>query len=166
MMPITNILTIAGSDSGGGAGIQADMKVFSALRTYGASVITALTAQHTQGVTAIYIPPPEFIRTQLDAVFSDMCIDTVKIGMLANAEVIHSVAGALRHWRLPYVVLDTVMLAKGGHTLLVNDAIHAMRENLFLLADLITPIYPNRQPYLICGWPRVKKWWCRKEKPY
>lgn len=142
-MPIANILTIAGSDSGGGAGIQADLKTFSALGTYGASVITALTAQNTRGVTAIHVPPPEFIRAQLDAVFTDIRIDAVKIGMLANAEVIHTVADALRHWRPPYIVLDTVMIAKSGHALLQQESIEALRETLLPLADLLTPNLPE-----------------------
>ncbi len=97
---IANVLTIAGSDSGGGAGIQADLKTFSALGAYGASVITALTAQNTRGVQAIHITPPEFVAAQLAAVFEDIRIDAVKIGMLANAETVRAVAESLRRYKL------------------------------------------------------------------
>ncbi|WP_429267563.1 bifunctional hydroxymethylpyrimidine kinase/phosphomethylpyrimidine kinase [Paraburkholderia sp. EB58] len=141
--PIPNVLTIAGSDSGGGAGIQADLKAFSALGAYGASVITALTAQNTRGVTAIHTPDPAFITAQLDAVFDDIRIDAVKIGMLANAHVARAVADALRRYRPKHVVLDTVMISKSNHALLAPDAVAVVRDELLPLADLLTPNLPE-----------------------
>lgn len=140
---IVNALTIAGSDSGGGAGIQADIKTFSALGAYGASVITALTAQNTQGVRGVLAIAPDFVRAQCEAVFDDIRIDSVKCGMLANTDVIETVARCIEHYRPPVFVLDTVMVAKGGDVLLGGDAIGAMRERLMPLADLITPNLPE-----------------------
>jgi hydroxymethylpyrimidine/phosphomethylpyrimidine kinase len=140
---IPHALTIAGSDSGGGAGIQADLKTFSALGAYGMSVITALTAQNTRGVQSVHTPPPEFVRAQCDAVFEDIRVDAVKLGMLANADIIRAVAAALAHWAPPFVVLDPVMIAKGGHPLLQQDATVAMRDELLPLASLITPNLPE-----------------------
>ncbi|MBN3762872.1 bifunctional hydroxymethylpyrimidine kinase/phosphomethylpyrimidine kinase [Burkholderia sp. Ac-20365] len=141
--PIPNVLTIAGSDSGGGAGIQADLKAFSALGAYGASVITALTAQNTRGVTAIHTPDPGFITAQLDAVFDDIRIDAVKIGMLANAGIVRAVADALRRHKPQHVVLDTVMISKSNHALLAPEAVDAVRSELLPLADLLTPNLPE-----------------------
>lgn len=141
MNPIA--LTIAGSDSGGGAGIQADLKTFSALGVYGCSVITALTAQNTRAVTAIHDVPPDFVRAQIDAVFDDIRIDAVKIGMLSRPEVIVAVAERLRHWRPRWVVLDPVMVAKSGDRLLQPEAVAALRDELLPLADLITPNLPE-----------------------
>ncbi len=140
---IPNVLTIAGSDSGGGAGIQADLKAFSALGAYGASVITALTAQNTHGVTAIHAPDAAFVTAQLDAVFDDIRIDAVKIGMLANAPIARAVADALRRYRPKHVVLDTVMISKSNHALLAPDAVAAVRDELLPLADLLTPNLPE-----------------------
>ncbi|WP_027814849.1 bifunctional hydroxymethylpyrimidine kinase/phosphomethylpyrimidine kinase [Paraburkholderia bannensis] len=141
--PISNVLTIAGSDSGGGAGIQADLKAFSALGAYGASVITALTAQNTRGVTAIHAPDPGFVTAQLDAVFDDIRIDAVKIGMLANAPIVRAVADALRRHKPPRVVLDTVMISKSNHALLAPEAVAALREELLPLAGIVTPNLPE-----------------------
>jgi hydroxymethylpyrimidine/phosphomethylpyrimidine kinase len=141
--PIPNVLTIAGSDSGGGAGIQADLKAFSALGAYGLSVITALTAQNTRGVTAIHTPDASFVTAQLDAVFSDIRIDAVKIGMLANADVVRAVAAALRRYLPEYVVLDTVMISKSNHALLAPEAVAALREELLPLATVVTPNLPE-----------------------
>ncbi|MPW17271.1 bifunctional hydroxymethylpyrimidine kinase/phosphomethylpyrimidine kinase [Paraburkholderia sp. CNPSo 3157] len=141
--PIPNVLTIAGSDSGGGAGIQADLKAFSALGAYGASVITALTAQNTRGVTAIHTPDPAFVVAQLDAVFDDIRIDAVKIGMLANASIVRAVADALRRHKPKHVVLDTVMISKSNHALLAPEAVDAVRDELLPLADLLTPNLPE-----------------------
>ncbi|MFP3552615.1 bifunctional hydroxymethylpyrimidine kinase/phosphomethylpyrimidine kinase [Paraburkholderia sp. SIMBA_049] len=141
--PIPNVLTIAGSDSGGGAGIQADIKAFSALGAYGASVITALTAQNTRGVTAIHTPDPGFVTAQLDAVFDDIRIDAVKIGMLANASIVRAVADALRRYQPKHVVLDTVMISKSNHALLAPEAVDAVRSELLPLADLLTPNLPE-----------------------
>ncbi|MFL9872197.1 bifunctional hydroxymethylpyrimidine kinase/phosphomethylpyrimidine kinase [Paraburkholderia megapolitana] len=140
---IPNVLTIAGSDSGGGAGIQADLKAFSALGAYGASVITALTAQNTRGVTAIHTPDPGFVTAQLDAVFDDIRIDAVKIGMLANAQIARAVADALRRYRPKHIVLDTVMISKSNHALLAADAVAAVRDELLPLASLVTPNLPE-----------------------
>ncbi len=137
------LLTIAGSDSSGGAGIQADLKTFSALGGYGASVITALTAQNTQGVHAVHTPDADFVTAQLEAVLSDLTIDAVKIGMLANVSIIQAVAATLRHYAPPHIILDTVMLAKSGHALLQPDAIRVLCDTLFPLAHLITPNLPE-----------------------
>ena len=127
-------LTIAGSDSSGGAGIQADLKTFSALGAYGASVITALTAQNTRGVSGIFGVDPGFVRAQMDAVFDDLAVDAVKIGMLGTAATIEAVAAGLEHWRPRWIVLDPVMVAKGGDRLLEADAVAALRERLLPLA--------------------------------
>ena len=147
-------LTIAGSDSSGGAGIQADLKTFSALGCYGASVITALTAQNTQGVTGIHAVPPEFITQQLQAVFSDLAISSVKIGMLATAKVIIAVADFLKVQRNNnpdlIIVLDPVMVAKGGDQLLTEDAVGALVEHLIPLASVITPNVPEAAFLLEC----------------
>jgi len=132
--PISHVLTIAGSDSGGGAGIQADLKAFSALGAYGASVITALTAQNTRGVTAIHAPDAAFVTAQLDA---------VKIGMLANASIVRAVADALRRHKPPRIVLDTVMISKSNHALLAPEAVAALREELLPLAGIVTPNLPE-----------------------
>ncbi|KWC93961.1 hydroxymethylpyrimidine/phosphomethylpyrimidine kinase [Burkholderia cepacia] len=141
--PIPNILTIAGSDSGGGAGIQADLKTFSALGAYGASAITALTAQNTRGVTGVQAPDAAFVTAQLDAVFSDIRIDAVKIGMLANAAIVHAVADALRRFAPRFVVLDTVMISKSSHALLAPEAVDALRDALLPLATVVTPNLPE-----------------------
>ncbi|WP_175889466.1 bifunctional hydroxymethylpyrimidine kinase/phosphomethylpyrimidine kinase [Burkholderia cepacia] len=141
--PIPNILTIAGSDSGGGAGIQADLKTFSALGAYGASAITALTAQNTRGVTGVQAPDAAFVTAQLDAVFSDIRIDAVKIGMLANAAIVHAVADALRRYAPRFVVLDTVMISKSSHALLAPEAVDALRDALLPLATVVTPNLPE-----------------------
>jgi hydroxymethylpyrimidine/phosphomethylpyrimidine kinase len=140
---IPNVLTIAGSDPSGGAGIQADLKTFSALGGYGMSVLTGLTAQNTMGVRAVHPVPPEFVTQQLDAVFDDVRVDAVKIGMLASADVVVAVARALDRRRPPYVVLDPVMAAKSGDRLLAADAVSALREELLPLVDLITPNLPE-----------------------
>ena len=132
-------LTIAGSDSGGGAGIQADLKTFSALGVYGASVVTALTAQNTRGVTAVHDVSPAFIAAQIDAVFSDIAVDAVKIGMLSQAEVIRAVRDGLDRWKVEKVVLDPVMVATSGDLLLVPEAVATLREVLLPRASLITP---------------------------
>ena len=136
-------LTIAGSDSGGGAGIQADLKTFSALEAYGASVITALTAQNTRGVKGILGVDPSFVREQMDAVFEDLSVDAVKIGMLGTAPVIEAVADGLERWGPRWVVLDPVMVAKGGDRLLEAEAVSALRDRLVPRASLITPNLPE-----------------------
>jgi hydroxymethylpyrimidine/phosphomethylpyrimidine kinase len=137
MVPIA--VTIAGSDSGGGAGIQADLKTFSALGVYGASVIAALTAQNTQGVTAIHDVPAEFVTAQFDAVYSDLKVSATKIGMLSRPSTIEAVAVGLKKFRARNVVLDPVMVAASGDRLLVPEAVDTIKRLLFPLADLITP---------------------------
>jgi len=138
-------LTIAGSDSGGGAGIQADLKTFAAHGVHGLSAIAALTAQHTRGVSAVHLPPPDFLRAQLDACFDDFTIAAVKIGMLANREIIHCVADALEHYQPPNIVLDPVMVATSGAKLLEDSALAALRERMLPLADLVTPNLPEAE---------------------
>ncbi len=138
-------LTIAGSDSGGGAGIQADLKTFAAHRVHGLSVIAALTAQHTRGVTAVNVPPLDFLRAQFDACFDDFDIRAVKLGMLANADVIGVVASALRTRRPETVVVDPVMVATSGAKLLEDSALHALRTQLLPLADVVTPNLPEAE---------------------
>ncbi|MGF1867408.1 bifunctional hydroxymethylpyrimidine kinase/phosphomethylpyrimidine kinase [Enterovibrio norvegicus] len=137
------VLTIAGSDSGGGAGIQADIKAISATGGYACSVITAITAQNTQGVSAIFPIPVEHVSHQLDAVFSDLNIVAVKIGMLADADIIKVVADKLRQYQPQYLVVDPVMVATSGDVLLENSAIHALKNALLPLADIITPNLPE-----------------------
>jgi hydroxymethylpyrimidine/phosphomethylpyrimidine kinase len=136
---IANALTIAGSDSGGGAGIQADIKSMSANGVYAASVITALTAQNTLGVTAIHDVPPAFVTAQIDAVFADIAIDAVKIGMLSQPGIIVAVADGLRKWRPRQVVLDPVMVATSGAALIADEAVDVLVRELFPLATLVTP---------------------------
>jgi hydroxymethylpyrimidine/phosphomethylpyrimidine kinase len=136
-------LTIAGSDSSGGAGIQADLKTFSALGVYGASAITALTAQNTQGVEAVLVVPPDFVARQIKVVARDLEIGAVKIGMLATSEVIEAVAGALEALPGVPVVLDPVMIAASGDVLLDEDAIETLRAVLLPRATLITPNLPE-----------------------
>ncbi|WOH68262.1 bifunctional hydroxymethylpyrimidine kinase/phosphomethylpyrimidine kinase [Bradyrhizobium sp. BWA-3-5] len=136
-------LTIAGSDSSGGAGIQADLKSFAALGVYGASVITALTAQNTQGVSGIHQVPAEFVTAQIDAVFSDLAIGAVKIGMVAHPPVIDAIAAGLKRWSPKHVVLDPVMVATSGDRLLAAEAVYALRTRLIPLASVITPNLPE-----------------------
>ncbi|OAF19768.1 bifunctional hydroxymethylpyrimidine kinase/phosphomethylpyrimidine kinase [Bradyrhizobium neotropicale] len=136
-------LTIAGSDSSGGAGIQADLKTFAALGVYGASAITALTAQNTRGVTGIHAVPAEFVTAQVDAVFSDLDVGAVKIGMVAQALSIDAIAAALARWSPRYVVLDPVMVATSGDRLLASEAVEALRTKLIPLASVLTPNLPE-----------------------
>ncbi|WP_300460662.1 bifunctional hydroxymethylpyrimidine kinase/phosphomethylpyrimidine kinase [Desulfobacula sp.] len=143
MKPYFRALTIAGSDSGGGAGIQADLKTFSALGCFGMSAITALTAQNTRVVTGIFPAPPEFIGRQIDAVMDDIGVDAVKIGMLHSPEVIEVVAQKLADWHCPNIVVDPVMISKSGDKLLRDDAVQALKERLLPLATIITPNLPE-----------------------
>ena len=138
-------LTIAGSDSGGGAGIQADLKTFAAHGVHGLSAIAALTAQHTRGVTAVHVPPMPFLRAQIDACFDDFDIGAVKLGMLATAEVIHTVADALQAHGARRLVVDPVMVATSGDRLLAEDALDALRTRLLPRADLVTPNVPEAE---------------------
>ena len=136
-------LTIAGSDSSGGAGIQADLKTFAALGVFGASAITALTAQNTRGVTGIHAVPAAFVTAQIEAVFSDLAVGAVKIGMVAQAESIDAIAVALTRWAPAHIVLDPVMVATSGDRLLAADAVAALRQKLIPLATVITPNLPE-----------------------
>jgi len=136
-------LTIAGSDCSGGAGIQADLKTFAALGVYGASVITALTAQNTQGVSGIHPVPAAFVSAQIDAVFSDLTVGAVKIGMVAQFDVIDAIVAGLDRWTPKHVVLDPVMVATSGDRLLAAEAVEALRTKLIPRAALITPNLPE-----------------------
>lgn len=138
-----NALTIAGTDPSGGAGIQADLKTFSALGAYGCSVVTALVAQNTRGVQSVFRVTPEFVAAQLDSVFSDVRIDTTKIGMLAEVDIVEVVAERLRHYQVRNLVLDTVMLAKSGDPLLSPAAVATLRTHLLPQVALITPNLPE-----------------------
>jgi hydroxymethylpyrimidine/phosphomethylpyrimidine kinase len=138
-------LSIAGSDSGGGAGIQADLKTFAAHRVHGLCAIAALTAQHTGGVNAVEVPPPAFLRAQIDACFEDFDIGAVKIGMLANADMIHAVAKALDQHCPAHIVLDPVMVATSGAQLLANSAIEVLRKRLLPMATVVTPNLPEAE---------------------
>ena len=140
---IPNVLTIAGSDSGGGAGIQADIKAISATGSYACSIITALTAQNTQSVNSIHSISSSFIAEQFDAIFSDINIHAVKVGMLNNSEIIHVVADKLKQYQPPNIVLDPVMVATSGDLLLKPEAINTLKTLLFPLANCITPNLPE-----------------------
>jgi len=140
---IPTVLTIAGTDPSGGAGISADLKTFSALGAFGTVVVTAVVTQNTQGVSGIHQLDGETVAGQLNNLLDDVHIDAVKIGMLGTAEVIGAVAAVLRDRRPAPVVLDPVMVAKSGHRLLAADAVAALREELIPLADLITPNLPE-----------------------
>ena len=146
-------LTIAGSDSGGGAGIQADLKTFSAFGVYGASVITAVTAQNTVGVRAVHDIPTDMIAAQIDAVLDDLPMHAVKIGMLSSAEIIATVANRLRAHRAIPIVLDTVMVAKSGDALLRDAAVQTLIDELLPLAAVITPNLPEAARLL--GLPQI-----------
>lgn len=148
--PVPNILSIAGSDPSGGAGIQADLKAISANGGYGMAAITALTVQNTQGVGDVQLIAPGFVTAQLDAIFADIRVDAVKIGMLGDEAITGAVAGALAAWNCP-VVLDPVMVAKGGDRLLSLAAVRALRRDLLPLAHVITPNLPEAADLLGCS---------------
>jgi hydroxymethylpyrimidine/phosphomethylpyrimidine kinase len=150
---IPNVLTIAGTDPSGGAGIQADLKAFSALGAYGTSVITALVAQNTRGVRSVQMVEPAFVAAQIDAVFDDVRIDAVKIGMVATAGIATVIADRLAHHSARNVVLDPVMVAKSGDRLLAEDAVAAVRDRLVPRADVITPNLPEAA--VLIGHPRA-----------
>ena len=139
---VFNILSIAGTDPGGGAGSSADLKTFSALGTYGTSVVTAVVAQNTRGVAAVHHLPGTFVERQLQTLLDDVRIDAIKIGMLGTEEVVQAVIRVITAWRPPFVVLDPVMVAKSGDRLLDADAVRALRQ-LLALCDLITPNLPE-----------------------
>ena len=143
--PPPRLLTIAGSDSGGGAGIQADLKTFAAHGAYGMSVITAVTAQDTRAVHAVHAVPADVVAAQIDAVFGDLGVDAVKVGMLADADLVRTVADRLRHHVPRHVVLDPVMVAKSGDALLADSAVTALTEHLLPLATVVTPNLPEAE---------------------
>jgi len=138
-------LTIAGSDSGGGAGIQADLKTFAAHGVYGTSAITALTAQNTVGVSGVHTVPDDFVTAQIEAVVSDLGCNAVKTGMLANSTIVEAVAAAVESLDLPNLVVDPVMVAKSGDHLLDEEAVHALRWTLLRLARVVTPNIPEAE---------------------
>ena len=138
-------MTIAGSDSGGGAGIQADLKTFQALGVYGASTLTAITAQNTLGVSAVHEIPVDVIAAQIDAVMDDIGVDAAKTGMLSSAAIISTVAERVRHWQISRLVVDPVMVAKSGDRLLREDAVQALIEELLPLALILTPNLPEAE---------------------
>ena len=138
-------LTIAGSDSGGGAGIQADLKTFAAHGVYGTSAIAALTAQNTIGVSGVHVVSDDFVTAQIEAVVSDLGCDAVKTGMLANSTIVEAVAAAVEALELPNLVVDPVMVAKSGDHLLDEEAVHAMRWTLLRLARVVTPNIPEAE---------------------
>ena len=143
--PIPKAMTIAGSDSGGGAGIQADLKTFAALGVYGASTLTAITAQNTVAVTAVHELPVDLIQSQIDAVVTDIGVDAVKTGMLSSAAIVAAVAAALQKHAVPNIVVDPVMIAKSGDALLRPDAVAALRNHLLPLATVVTPNIPEAE---------------------
>jgi hydroxymethylpyrimidine/phosphomethylpyrimidine kinase len=140
---IYNVLSIAGTDPSGGAGISADLKTFSALGVFGTSVITAVVAQNTRGVAAVQQLSGDFVEQQLVTLLDDVRIDAVKIGTLGSAEVVQAVAAVLKRYALPFVVLDPVMVAKSGDRLLAADAVQALRDDLLPYCDLVTPNLPE-----------------------
>ena len=144
-MTVPRVLSIAGSDSGGGAGIQADLKTFTALNVYGMTAITAITAQNTLGVSAVHVLPTELVTGQIDAVASDIGVDAVKIGMLANAAIVEAVATALERHAFKHVVLDPVMIATSGDPLLDADAVSTLTLRLLPCATIVTPNIPEAE---------------------
>lgn len=154
---VPNVVSIAGVDPSGGAGIFADLKTFSALGAYGCGVVAALTAQNTRAVTGVHLPPNDFILLQIDTLFADVPIAAAKIGMLGNAGVVRAVADGLAGRALPFLVLDPVMVAKSGDKLLADEAIAMLREALFPLATMITPNLPEAAVLLRQTAPESRK---------
>ena len=147
---IPNVLSIAGVDPSGGAGLLADLKAFSALGAYGTGVVAALTAQNTQGVTGVQPVPVAFIAQQIDTLFTDVRIDAVKLGMLGTADVVTTVADAMRRHHVRRLVVDPVMVSKSGHHLLSPDAVAALRQEILPLAEIVTPNLPEAEVLLAC----------------
>jgi hydroxymethylpyrimidine/phosphomethylpyrimidine kinase len=148
MDTLPRALTIAGSDSGGGAGIQADLKTFTALQVYGMSALTAVTAQNTVGVQAVQLLPPELVVEQIYAVCDDIGVDAAKTGMLGDRAIVEAVAVAVRDRHVPHLVVDPVMMSKGGAPLLHADAQHALKRDLLPLAEVVTPNLPEAMALL------------------
>ena len=145
MQPVARAMTIAGSDSGGGAGIQADLKSFAAMGVYGTSVITAVTAQNTREVQQVVELPTAAIGSQIDAVISDIGTDVVKTGMLSSSAIIEMVVAKLKEHEIDMIVVDPVMVAKGGDRLLEEEAVDALRTQLLPLATVVTPNVPEAE---------------------
>jgi hydroxymethylpyrimidine/phosphomethylpyrimidine kinase len=145
MKKIPRALTIAGSDSGGGAGIQADIKTFTAFRVFGMSVLTSITAQNTESVSGIYDLPPELVKLQIDAVLSDIGADAAKTGMLSNESIISAVAEEIKKYRIKKLVVDPVMRAKSGDALLKRESERALTQELLPLAFIVTPNLPEAE---------------------
>jgi hydroxymethylpyrimidine/phosphomethylpyrimidine kinase len=156
-MSVPNCLTIAGVDPSGGAGVLADVKAMSALGAYACAVIAALTAQNTRVVTAIHTPPVDFVRRQIDTLFEDVRIASVKVGMLGTAAVTREVADGMAKWRPPFLVLDPVMVSKSGDPLLLADAAAMLREALLPLATIVTPNLPEAGVLLDQRAPETRK---------
>jgi hydroxymethylpyrimidine/phosphomethylpyrimidine kinase len=144
-MNVNKALTIAGSDSGGGAGIQADLKTFQELGVFGMSALTAVTAQNTLGVQAVYPMSAEAVEKQIDSIGEDLGTDALKTGMLFNAEIIEAVAGKIKKFHWEKVVVDPVMIAKGGASLLQNEAVNALKKYLLPISLIITPNIPEAE---------------------
>ena len=140
---IPNVLSIAGSDPSGGAGIQADLKTFSALGCYGMAVVTALTAQNTRGVSGVHAPPADFVAAQIDAIFADVEVHAVKLGMLASGDIVETVASRLKAHKARHIVLDPVLIATSGDSLGAPDVVAAMQRHLFPIAAVVTPNAPE-----------------------
>ena len=153
MAQIRNVLSIAGSDPSGGAGVQADLKTFAALGCYGMAVITALTAQNTRGVTGVHLPDADFVARQIDAIFNDIRVDAVKIGMLGTGAIVEAVADRLARHGARNIVLDPVLVATSGDSLGAPDVIEAMRRSLMPLATIITPNIPEAMRFTGCAEP-------------
>ncbi|MBA4742730.1 MAG: bifunctional hydroxymethylpyrimidine kinase/phosphomethylpyrimidine kinase [Azoarcus sp.] len=150
---IPNVVSIAGVDPSGGAGVLADLKAFSALGAYGCGVIAALTAQNTQAVTGVHTPPIDFLKLQIDTLFADVEIHAVKLGMLGTADIVRTVADRLEHFKAPFVVCDPVMVAKSGDHLLAREAVAMLREALLPQSFMITPNLPEAGVLLECSEP-------------
>jgi hydroxymethylpyrimidine/phosphomethylpyrimidine kinase len=151
---IPNVLTLAGVDPSGGAGVFADLKTFSALGAYGTGIVVALTAQNTRGVTGVHLVPASFVTQQIDTLFADVRIDAAKVGMLASAELVSTVAAGLRRHGVRHLVVDPVMVSKSGHHLLQPDAVEALRRELLPLAEILTPNLPEAGVLLSRAEPR------------
>ena len=163
---VKNVLSIAGSDPSGGAGIQADLKTFAANGVYGMAAITALTVQNTVGVQGIHLVPAKFVSSQIEAIFSDIAVSSVKVGMVANAEIAREVGTTLAKYRNLISVVDPVMVAKGGSPLLDKKAIQAVKDNLIPLATIVTPNYQRRRYYSVLPSLNLKRTWFIKARLY
>ena len=154
---VKNVLSIAGSDPSGGAGIQADLKTFAANGVYGMAAVTALTVQNTMGVEGIHLIPKKFVASQINAIFRDICVSSVKVGMVANAEIAKEVGTTLAKYKKVFLVVDPVMVAKGGSPLLDKKAIQSVKDHLLPIATIITPNLPEAAVLLGSSVAKSKK---------